>query len=185
MSSSLINVNKSKQTLKAQWQYLIIRTYFEKLNAARPTFIFISVTTLILVFAFLVTNIDHFMTPKIIFSIVFSLGWIVLLVIFIILFIQRLRYTAAMGTYINTLQAVHLNYNMRFDEDGIQAFTSEGKWTVRWQEFTAFGEHKDSIYILNEQNPIDSIFWSKNEIGQEAYLLLIETLLAKGLEKRF
>lgn len=185
MTSPLINITESKKTIKAQWRFLILRNYLEKLSVLKSTFIYLSGATLLLVIVFFFTGSDNYITPKIIFSILCALGWLFLLIFLLVAYVQRLRDSSIMNSYINSFGESQLNYNMRFDDEGIYIFWQQGKQTHNWQQFIAYGESKDSVYILNKQTPMHSIMWAKADIGEEIYSLLIETLRTKELPKKF
>jgi hypothetical protein len=72
---------------------------------------------------------------------------------------------------------------MEFDEKKIYFFISDKKSEVSWMDYNYYWEYKNSLYILCEKVPLDSIFLSANEIGEENYKLLKEKV-SKKLPKK-
>lgn len=78
-----------------------------------------------------------------------------------------------------------LNYKVELDEHIVKIISGIVLKEYSWDDFSAYGINEDNIYVLNKAKPIESLFWSKGEIGDENYSYLMEILKAKSITKTF
>jgi hypothetical protein len=54
-----------------------------------------------------------------------------------------------------------------------------------WTEFNQFGIHDDTLYVFNQVNRYDSLYWDKSEMGTNAFSALLELLNKKSIKQAF
>ena len=100
------------------------------------------------------------------------LAWIVLALFILFIYFNKLIHFLRANRYVNSL--IYLDYSMEFDEEKISFFQDEKEVEFPWTHYNYYWEYKNSLYILCEKVPLDSIFLSANEIGKDNYKLLKE-----------
>jgi len=179
-----IQAKTRKEDLRGQFRFLVLRGVSIDLRNFRKGFYYLAGWTLILLAFVTFSSTNIFIEEKAVFIMMTILAWIVLILFIPFIYFSKLRNLRRADRYVNSFIEEQLNYSMEFDDEKISLFVNEKEIAVQWTHYNYYWEYKNSLYILCEKVPLDSMFFSPNEIGEDNYKLLKEKVSTKLPKKR-
>ena len=164
-----IQVNKTSKDLNDQFVYFIRRGHLLKLRSFKRFIISLLVLTIIVLALSLHTDNDKFIELKAVLIGLTTISWICTLIYLPTIFISRYKKLRTIDRYINSLDKNQLNYSITFDNDKISFITDEATLDIDWVHYQYYSEYNNSLYVFSETKPSDSLYYSKNEIGEINY----------------
>lgn len=61
---------------------------------------------------------------------------------------------------------------LRFDDESVNYITGENKLEYTWSAFTSYFEKEGTLFLVPEQQILKAFYFSKDDIGEEAYVQL-------------
>jgi hypothetical protein len=61
---------------------------------------------------------------------------------------------------------------LRFDDESVNYITGENKLEYAWSAFTSYFEKEGTLFLVPEQLILKAFYFSKDDIGEEAYVQL-------------
>jgi hypothetical protein len=177
MANQRIPVQKIKKDLGEQFRFFVLRGFSIDLHNLKKGFYYLTGWTLLLLAFVTFSSTNIFIIEKAVFIAMTILAWAALMLFIPFVLIRKLRNLRRADRYVNSL--MYLSYSMEFDDEKIIFFVNEEEVEFPWTHYNYYWEYKNSLYILCEKVPLDSIFLSANEIGEDNYELLKEKASTK------
>lgn len=176
---------KSKDKLREQWDFMEKRAADNSLMSVKKTVIIAIILGLAYLLLLTTTPINDYVVLKVLLT-VFTGGWSIVLVLVLSMSIYRkVRYKKFIDNYLVSTTSKQLNYQVEIHEENIKIIFGIIFHEYMWTDFHIYGINNDNIYVFNETKPGDSLFWSKDEMGEDNYLYLIEILNKKSIKRLF
>jgi hypothetical protein len=174
-----IQINIIKEDLKDQLNFFIRRVFLLQCRRLKNFLYFAITVTLTISALFIFTNNETFIPLKAVLFGMTILLWVALLLFAPIIFIRRYKSTRSRDKYINSRRQNELSFSITFDDEKFSYITNYGTQDILWEKYKYYHEHNDSIYILSIKEPIVSLYFSKAEMGEGNYYLLLQLAKSK------
>lgn len=179
-------INKSREKLEKQWKYLL------KIGANSVFYPFLKkffrglvlVTGIYLLFYFFVPA-SYFIIARAIGAGFIFVGWIVIILASIFVYFRSIKNKLWLNRFLNSINADQLNYDVQINDDCVKILFGENVTELPWTDFTWFGIHNDTIYVLNKVCASNSLYWDRDEMGNDNYAELIDLIKQKPIEQTF
>lgn len=178
-------INKSRQTLKRQWEYLFQRGQ-PNLPASIKKFVAALVVTTGLYLAFyFFTDVNRFVAFKVVSMVLIVLAWLVSIIVFLPAYFTELVNKRKFRHFLSTITNDHLNYSVCIDDEKVTITSPFYAYDLPWTEFDCYGLYNETVYVFNRVTRFKSLYWDRTEMGTEAYTGLLQLLKNKGIEQVF
>ncbi|GAO45355.1 hypothetical protein [Flavihumibacter petaseus] len=97
------------------------------------------------------------------------LSWIAALTYVIWLFYKYSQRRSWRKKSIETAFSKKETFRFSFDEDRLHYSTEKYDTSLKWEVFKYYTEHKNSLFLCDEANPYQTLYYSKTELGHENY----------------
>lgn len=141
-------------------------------------------TGLYLVLYFL-SPLDSVIALKGVTAFMIFIGWIAMLLFSIFTYFKNMINNWRLKIFIKTINSDQLNYNVQIDNKYVKIIFEQKVIELLWSEFTSYGLYNDTIYVFNEAKRLDSLFWDRDEMGNESYSALIDLVKQKSIKQTF
>jgi hypothetical protein len=180
----MITINfKSRENpdYEAQLSYLIRREFYVSYNRfARPTFYLIGIT--VILFSLIQFASGTLGSVIVVFIALISLVWIIAIWFgFTVLFKWIKRYKWKKDC-IKAAENANTNFTFSFDKEKICFESSIYKTEISWDYYSYWTEHKKSIFLFEESNIYDALYYSERDLGYSNYAEL-KLIVAEKLQK--
>lgn len=183
MTSQRIQVNKTREDLRDQFKFFAQLILKRQLKIVKIIFWFLTVWTILLLVFAAFTSTELFITLKGVLIALTTIAWACAIIAVVIIILIHFKNKIVLRIYANTKSESELNYSINFDEEKIQIFSDKLDQEFFWKNYVYYREHNYSLFIVNETSPLETIYYSKNEIGENNYYLLKE-IISKNLPKK-
>lgn len=162
-----IPINRSLNGMTAQALHLVRKQYRQNLKDRLYILLLASVATLIC-FAIVRSKGEGYELPDWLFMIT---AWLWLGFVFyscwdlVGFFRAALRVRRDIKEYVQFAPKNALYYNDKM----IKYMTGDQALDIKWENVTAFFEHGDSIFLTPDKKLLESIYFSRTDIGDEEY----------------
>lgn len=178
-------INKPRQTLELQWEYLWKRGRNNKIFEVKKWMvILLLVTGLYLLLCFL-SEANNFISLKGVGAVMIPLVWCALIIWYISLGLGRPGSKKRLKRFLDSITDAQLSYSVRIDEEKVVIASKEHVYELPWTEFNYFGIYKETLYVFNAVKTMNSLYWDQGEMGSEAYSALLELLQRKAIRQLF
>lgn len=178
-------LTKHRDTLIEQWTFLFEKSQDYNLKDFKTYFVRLLLISISFIVFYYATNHNTHIAFKGVTITVIILLWVINTGFFLWIYLSKLYNKSRLLRFLNSFSDEELNYSVEIDEEKIIITSNLQSRQYLWQEFSDFGMNKETIYVLNATNGIDSLYWSKKELGDENYILFLETVKKKGIPQAF
>ncbi len=172
-------IHKTREKLAQQWEYFLKRTSDRKIKSLKPFSRFAIVATCLDLLLIFLTKDDDFIVAKGVTIVLIAFCWVVVIILWLIFLVSEYLNKKGVRIYLQSISSQQLFYRLEINEDKIKIITGITFSEFLWEEYSSYAEYKDSIYIFNESQPLQSLYWSKDELGQEGYIFLKDLIQKK------
>ena len=179
----IFTINKSRHILEQQWTYLVNRGRDNDSQALKKFLVTLAAMTFLYLLLYFLTAANDLITLKVISGVLIALGWSIVGILYVFYRLKNFKSKKRLQLFLASITENQLNYSVQIDEDRITIVSSDQSYELPWEEFDCFGLHNETVYVFNEKDRMKSLYWDRSEMGNEAFLTLVE-LLQKKLVKR-
>jgi hypothetical protein len=176
------SINKSRALLQQQWDYLLEIPLKNQMRFLRNSFFTIGVSILLYTVLILFTKADNYVIAKGVFAMMLALALIAIIFYSLLIAVIKYKKKKQIQIFLSSVTDEQLSYDVEIDEEKVK-ISGYVMMELPWTEFTSFRIYKDNLYILNAAELLSSLYWSKEEIGEERYHNLIDFLHKKGIHQ--
>lgn len=166
-----IQLIKHENDLSAQLDFLISLEFRNVFRRCLTYGIYLIGITLLIVLLLVISDNSNYIAIKGVSLVMLPLIWIFTLGYLVVLLI---RYQNRKKWKQGQIQAylVHATTELYFDDELISYKSDKYSTSLKWDLFTYFKEHRNSIFIFNNQNTYQGIYFSDRELGVENFQAL-------------
>lgn len=179
-------INKSRQKLEKQWKYIL------KIGANSVFYPFLKKFFRGLVLLMVVYLLFYFFMPANYFIIARAIGagfifvgWIVMILTSIFVYFKRMKNQLWLKRFLNSINPDQLSYDVQINDECVKIIFGENVTELPWTDFTYFGIHNDTVYVLNKVCSSNSLYWDRDEMGNDNYVALVDLIKQKPMEQTF
>ena len=176
---------KPRQTLEQQWAYLVERGQDNKLYAIKKFLLVLIVSTGLFLLLYFLTDVNDFITLKIMSMTIIPLGWCVLIILYLFIPLGKQRNQRRLKQFLDSFTEEQLSYSVQIDEEKVAIISTNYAYELPWTEFNCFGIHNETLYVFNVVKGLNSLYWNQSEMGSEAFSALLELLQQKSIKRKF
>lgn len=176
---------KSKGKLKEQWNFLEERATGNYSIPLKKSIQITGVISLLYLLLLLLSPVDDYIVTKSVWAVVLTLFWACILILSLVTVLAKKKYRKFVNSYTESITPDRLNYQVEINEERIKLISGITFQEYSWQDVKAYGLHNDTVYIFNTAIPLESIFWSKDEIGDNNFSFLLDILKKKSIKRHF
>ncbi len=174
-----IRLTKYSPELSAQLSYLIGLEFsylYKKYRRELRVIVMYSILYLCLMLA---TERYSLLNLKVVFSIITALVWLSLLIAGIVIFIRYFKRISWRNRSVAEAAEKLEYFSLHFDDDGIYFTTTKYKTEINWEYYKYWSEYNNSIFILNETNIYEALYYSERALGKVEFACLRQIVESK------
>jgi hypothetical protein len=176
---------KPRQTLSKQWAYLVKRGNHISFLRLKKKFIGLVTATVLCLLLYFLTPTNNFIILKALSIVMVTLAWSAIIVFYLFFILSRQKRERQLQRFLNSTTDEQLSYLVSIDEEKVTIVSHDNTFEMPWTEFNQFGIHDDTLYVFNQVNRYDSLYWDKSEMGTNAFSALLELLNKKSIKQAF
>ena len=164
-----IKLNKATTELKEQLTFLIRCEIYNTYNKYYSPIFYLLVWTLLLTGLLVSTGKNDLMVLKVVSIFMTAMTWIIFIPIIVIMGIKRLNRNIWVNKTVRNFFKADTIFYFSFDNEKLYFKTEMTFVEMNWDYYKYYVEYNKSIFILPEKNLYESLYYSQNELGNEAY----------------
>lgn len=181
----IFTINKPRQTLEQQWAHLVRRGQDGDRSAMKKYFVGLLIISGLYLLIYFLTPVDDFITFKVVVMVLVVLTWCTLVIVFLFYNLANLRRQWRLRRFLASITEKQLRYSVQIDDEKVAIFSPDFAYEFSWAEFGCYGIHNETLYVFNEVERSNSLYWNRSEMGGEAFAALLELLHSKSLKQVF
>jgi hypothetical protein len=178
------SIIKSRERLEKQWKNLAKRG-FTKLYWLKKLSLILGIATVLYLALYFFTPKDDFEVLKELSAFLLLNGWIVLFLFSVFMYLRNIRNNLRLKKFFNTVSSYQLSYDVEINDECVKIISGQNVVELPWSQFIWYGVLNDTIYVYNEVKALDSLFWDRDEMGNDNYLQLIDLVKQKSIKQTF
>jgi Ca2+/Na+ antiporter len=183
--SQKFKISKTKEMLYKQWHFLEKRNFYFFDKFLRKGALLILSGAIAYFMLLFLSPINDYIIVKGMLTVLLILACITLVVIFFIFLVKKYRYKKNVNSYLEPVTPEQLNYEVEMDDEEIKIVTTNTSFEFFWSSYSAYGIGNNTIYVFNTSKPLETLYWSIEEMGNENYQFLKDILDRKLIKRAF
>ena len=114
-----------------------------------------------------------------------ALAWCAFIILYLFFLFNKRRNQWRLQQFLKSITDEQLRYSVHIADEKVTIISNGNTYEFAWVEYNSFGIHQDTLYIFNEVNRMNTLYWNQNEMGGEAFLALRKLLEQKGIKQAF
>ena len=148
-------------------------------------FIGLLVATVVYLLLYFLTPINDLIVLKGVAMVMIALAWLVLILLSLPFGWNYLLTQGKLKRFLSSITDQQLNYAVELNEEKIKISAPEYAYELSWSEFDCYGINGETVYVFNQVARSNSLYWDRSEMGNEAYITLLELLRQKEISRAF
>ena len=101
------------------------------------------------------------------------------------MWLRNIRNNWRLKKFLNTISLYQLSYTVEINDEHVKIISEQNIIEYPWDVFIKYGIYNDTLYVFNKTKAIESLYWDRDEMGSDNYLLLIGLLKQKNIVQAF
>ena len=174
-------INRSKEKLEKQFSNLVRKGTTNRLLVLKKIILLLIISTIGYLLIYLLFPNDSLITVKAIglFTIIFC--WSVTSFLPLIFWLRNIRNKKSLKNFVHLTTEEDLKYDVEINFESVKIINTNNILEIPWSDYETFTIINDTIYIYNIIEVINTLYWDRDEMGDENFTALLNLLKQKSI----